>query len=147
MKQPESRFVRLLLIDDSPGDVSLIRRALAMQPFLISLEVQADGHKALVYLRELAGGKGKLPDLILLDLNLPRMDGFDVLRAIKTDPALSAIPVIIMSSSGVEPDVTLAYERGANSYVVKPISLDGLVGMIHSLTEFWFKYALLSSRA
>jgi len=134
-----SSAVEILLVEDNPGDVRLTREALREAKVRNNLHVVDDGVKALQFLRrqgEYAGATR--PDLILLDLNLPRMGGREVLTEIKADPDLLQIPVVVLTSSQAEQDIVRAYELHANCYISKPVSLDQFVSVVKSIENFWF---------
>jgi two-component system, chemotaxis family, response regulator Rcp1 len=129
----------ILLVEDNPGDVRLTREALREADLDYALAVARDGVEALARLRgegEHAGAAR--PDLVLLDLNLPRMDGREVLAAVKADPELCDIPVIVLSSSEAEMDVRGAYQLHANCYICKPVDLDGFIAVVRAIDAFWF---------
>ena len=130
--------VELLLVEDNPGDVELTREALAEARVRNRLAVVSDGVEALRFLRREGPHAGSpRPDLILLDLNLPRMDGREVLAAIKRDPALRRIPVVVLTTSEAERDILEAYQLHANAYIVKPVDLDQFLGVVRSIESFW----------
>ncbi|HEX9939680.1 MAG TPA: response regulator [Longimicrobium sp.] len=130
--------VELLLVEDNPGDVELTREALAEARVRNRLAVVSDGVEALRFLRREGPHAGSpRPDLILLDLNLPRMDGREVLAAIKRDPALRRIPVVVLTTSEAERDIVEAYQLHANAYIVKPVDLDQFLGVVRSIESFW----------
>jgi two-component system, chemotaxis family, response regulator Rcp1 len=136
---PSSRPVEILLVEDNPGDVRLTREALSEGKVHNNLSVAQDGVEALAYLRK----EGKYsdatrPDLILLDLNLPKVDGREVLAAIKADLKLRNIPVVILTSSEAEQDIVRAYDLHANCYVTKPVDLDQFIHVVRSVEDFWF---------
>jgi two-component system, chemotaxis family, response regulator Rcp1 len=138
-RQAESRPVEILLVEDNPGDVRLTREALKEGKVRNNLNVAQDGVEALAYLRREGRHEGAVrPDLILLDLNLPRMDGREVLAAIKADPELRPIPVVILTSSQAEQDIVRAYDLHANCYVTKPVDLDQFITVVKSIEDFWF---------
>lgn len=122
----------ILLVEDNPGDVELIRRALDAAGLPCRVRVAGDGDAALAALLD-----GPRPDLVLLDLNLPGADGWEVLRRIKRDERLSAIPVVVLSSSDAEADVRGAYRLHASAYMVKPPSLDRFSAAMQALAEYW----------
>ena len=126
--------VRVLLVDDSEADVRLTREALKDSKLLLDLEVVGDGELALAFLR---GAGPWRPDLVLLDLNLPRMDGRQVLAAIKADAALRIIPVVVLTTSQAEQDVLRCYELAANCYVTKPLELDQFLHVVAAIEGFW----------
>src|SRR3712207_1127379 len=136
-------MTRILLVEDNPADALLIQEALRQVAADHVVERAADGVEALEYLR----GSGERPDLVLLDLNMPRKDGREVLAEIKSDPDLASIPVIILTTSSAPPDVAFAYRHHANSYVRKPLGLDRLVEAAASIRDFWLKTATLPSHA
>jgi len=139
-----SRPVEILLVEDNPGDVRLTREALKEGKIRNNLNVAGDGVEALRYLRrEGPYGKSTRPDLILLDLNLPKMDGREVLEAVKADPALRLIPVVVLTSSAAEQDIVRAYDLHANCYVSKPVDLDQFIHVVKSIEDFWFSIVKL----
>ena len=134
-----SKAVDILLIEDNPGDVRLTKEALREAKILNNLFVANDGVKAMEFLhKEGAFANIPLPDLILLDLNLPRKDGREVLSEIKNDPKLKHIPVVILTSSKSEEDILKSYNLHANCYITKPDDLNGFVEIMQSLDKFWF---------
>src|SRR5436305_7075053 len=112
--------LRILLVEDSPSDVRLIREALRDTPLEVAVTLARDGVEAMDYLRQTEAGLVKRPDIILLDLNLPRKNGREVLAEVKTDPNLKQIPVLIMTSSKADEDIMQAYSLNANCYIAKP---------------------------
>ncbi len=140
MKRP----AHILLVDDNRADVDLMKEGLKQSKLSHVLSVVMDGEEAMGFLQR----KGKYasattPDLVLLDLNLPKKDGREVLAEIKGDPSLKQIPVVVLSGSEAETDIRAAYKLGANCYLTKPFSLDQLLAMVNSLAEFWFSVATL----
>jgi chemotaxis family two-component system response regulator Rcp1 len=138
--------IDILLVEDNPGDVRLTREALAEGKVLNNLHVAQDGLEAMEYLFQ----KGKFaqavrPDIILLDLNLPKKDGREVLAEIKSDPSLRRIPVVILTTSKAEEDVLKTYDLHANCYITKPVDLDQFIGVVQSVEEFWFTIVKLPS--
>jgi chemotaxis family two-component system response regulator Rcp1 len=132
------RPIELLLVEDNYGDVLLTREACASSNTPIKVAVAEDGEQALSMLRrEGRHAEQARPDLILLDLNLPRMDGREVLRTIKGDPSLGRIPVIVLTSSAAEIDVLKSYDLKANSYIVKPSNFDQLQGIVDTIESYW----------
>ncbi|MCX6028330.1 MAG: response regulator [Chloroflexi bacterium] len=138
----------ILLVDDNPGDVRLAQEALKEGKVRNRLYVVSDGLAALAFLRR-TGPYATMPQpgLILLDLNMPRKGGLEVLAEIKSDPALQRIPVVILTSSEAEEDVARAYDLHANCYVTKPVSLERLSITLRSLEDFWFTIVSLPSTA
>ena len=133
------RPVNILLVEDNPGDVRLTIEGLRDAKVRNNLQVVGDGVEAMRYLRR----EGKYadavrPDLILLDLNLPKMDGREVLAAVKSDDQLKTIPVVILTTSKAEQDIAKSYALHANCYVTKPVDLDQFLTVVHSIEDFWF---------
>jgi len=129
----------VLLVEDDPGDVELTREGLLDAKMLVKLNVVDDGVKALQYLRQEGGYAGaQRPDLILLDLNMPRKDGREVLMEIKTDESLKSIPVVVLTTSEADMDIVKCYELGANCYITKPVGFEAFIKVVKSLEEFWF---------
>jgi len=136
--------VRILVVDDDPVDVRLMQEALRESKVLAIMESVYDGVEAMAYLRrEDKYSQARRPDLILLDLNMPRKDGREVLSEIKADPDLRRIPVVILTTSKADQDVVQTYDLGANAYVVKPVDLDQLVTIVQKIEEFWFSIVKL----
>jgi two-component system, chemotaxis family, response regulator Rcp1 len=134
----EVRPLRVLLVEDNPADVMLFREAIHEHRILNDLTVLADGEAAIAYVRgdgEFAGAPR--PDLVLLDLNLPLLDGREVLARIKGDPATSTIPVVVMTSSRAETDIARSYELQANCYVTKPLDFEQFMFVVRSIETFW----------
>ncbi|HEV2813479.1 MAG TPA: response regulator [Solirubrobacteraceae bacterium] len=131
-------MTRILLVEDSRPDAMLIRQALLEAGVEGEVELVTDGEQALVRLK-----RGPAPDLMLLDLNLPRKDGRAVLAEMHLDPALREIPVIVLTTSSAPHDVRYCYQNSANSYVRKPLGLDRLVETARSIREFWLQTATL----
>ncbi|HVS07965.1 MAG TPA: response regulator [Candidatus Dormibacteraeota bacterium] len=139
-------LVQILLVEDNPGDVRLTREALKEAKFRNKVEVVGDGVEALAYLRRQGQYSGAMrPHLIMLDLNLPRMDGREVLAAIKKDEDLRRIPVVVLSSSEAESDIARAYELHANAYVTKPVDIDHFLQVVKAIEEFWVEIVKLPS--
>jgi CheY-like chemotaxis protein len=126
--------IEILLVEDNPGDVKLTRIALENAKVLTNLHVVNNGKEALDFL---FSGKNVRPDLILLDLNLPLVDGREVLKKIKEDENLKRIPVVVLTSSKAEEDIVKSYDLHANCYISKPIDLDQFLNIIKSIEEFW----------
>ncbi len=138
------RPVDILLVEDSPADVRLTREALKEAKVLNELHVVQDGIEALAFLRK-AGkyASSPLPDLILLDLNLPRKDGREVLAEIKQDGQLKRIPVVVLTTSRAEEDVMRSYNLHANAYVTKPVDLKQFLEVVRSIEQFWLAVVTL----
>jgi len=138
--------IEILLVEDSPGDVRLTREALVEGKVRNNLHVVEDGVEALRFLRrEDKYAAAVRPDLILLDLNLPKMDGRQVLEKIKADSELRTIPVVILTSSEAEEDICRAYDLHANCYVTKPVDLEQFITVVKSIEMFWFTIVKLPS--
>jgi CheY-like chemotaxis protein len=136
--------MEVLLVEDNYGDVLLTREASENAGANIRLSVAMDGEEALAILHgKRAGFEDYRPDVILLDLNLPRLDGRELLAIIKTEPILQRIPVIVLTSSNAEIDILASYDLKANSYIVKPVEFERLQEVVTSLDSFWFKISSL----
>lgn len=136
--------IEILLVEDSPGDVRLTREALKEGKVLNNMHVARDGVEAMAFLRRQGGYAEALrPQLILLDLNLPRKDGREVLAEIKADGGLKRIPVVVLTSSGSEQDVSDSYDLQANCYITKPIELDLFLETVRSMGDFWLNIVKL----
>ena len=139
--------IEILLIEDNPGDVRLTREALRDGKVINKLSVVSDGVEALDYLRKKGRYAGATrPDVILLDLNLPRKDGREVLAEIKADPDLKRIPVVVVTSSRAEEDVLKTYDLHANCYVSKPVDLERFMVVVKSIEDFWVSIVRLPPR-
>lgn len=135
----EGTPVEILLIEDNPGDARLAREGLSECKIRNNLHVVDDGVKAMAFLRRQGEyAKAPRPDLILLDLNLPRKDGREVLREIKDDEHLKVIPVVILTTSKAEEDIIKTYSLHANCYVTKPLGLQQFLDVVRSIEDFWF---------
>jgi len=132
------REVKILLIEDSDGDILLITQALKNAQVTNGVTVIKDGDKALLYLRKEGDYENvETPDLILLDINLPRVDGIEVLAEIKNDPLLMSIPVVMLTTSESEKDVINSYNNHANCYIVKPVNFQKFIDVVQLIKEFW----------
>ncbi|HEV7772757.1 MAG TPA: response regulator [Conexibacter sp.] len=130
--------IDVLLVDDDPGDTLMIREAFEHNKVRNALECVADGVQAMQYLRrEGEYADAARPDLILLDLNLPRKDGREVLAEIKSDPALATIPVVVLTTSHAEEDVLKSYQLHANAYVTKPVDFERFIEVVRQIDEFF----------
>ncbi len=138
----------ILLVEDNPSDVHLTRQALRQSAITGRLHVVEDGERALRFLRrEGPYVEAPRPDLILLDLNLPGMDGRRVLEEIKADSELRRIPVVILTHSTAEADIGACYDRFANCYIVKPVDFDSFEAAVRSIERFWFRSVTLPPRS
>ena len=146
MTQTNGRAVEILLVEDNPGDVRLTQEALKEGKVANNLHVAMDGMEALAFLK--AEGKFKerpRPDLVLLDLNLPKKDGREVLEEIKNDDALKKIPVVVLTTSQDEADILKTYKLHANCYITKPVDLDQFIKVVRSIEDFWLTLVKLPS--
>jgi chemotaxis family two-component system response regulator Rcp1 len=135
-------MIEILLVDDSPADVRLTLEALKEAKMRNQIHVAQDGEAALEYLR--TPGQ-RLPGLILLDLNLPGLDGREVLAEIKSDPALAIIPVVILTTSSAEQDVLRTYQLHANCFITKPVDFQQFIRVVQSIEDFWFSIVRLAT--
>ena len=139
MNDSASTLVEILLVEDNPGDISLTREAFEETRMANTLHVVRDGVEAMEFLRrEGEHGDAPRPDLILLDLNLPRKDGREVLAEIKGDSVLKTIPVIVLTTSDAEQDVLKAYDLHANCYQIKPVDVNEFFAMAQTIENYWF---------
>lgn len=140
-------MLRVLLVEDDPGDVMITREALRLAGLSTQLAVVGDGVEALEYLRrEGRFGSADRPDLVLLDLNLPRKSGHEVLSEVKGDPALRRIPIVVLTTSVAATDVTKSYDLQANLYVAKPVDFDAFASVVQRIDEFFGRVAQLPPR-
>lgn len=139
---PSIEPVDVLLVEDNPGDVRLLEELFSETTINTNLTVVTDGSEAVAFL---ADEREAVPNLILLDLNLPGMDGFEVLDAIKDDPAVAHLPVLVLSSSCANEDVAASYDRHANAYLTKPVDPDEFASVIRAIEAFWFERTRLPS--
>ncbi len=139
--------MELLLVEDDPGDVVMTREALEDSKLLIKLHVVSNGEEAVAYLRnEAPFGDAARPDLVLLDLNLPRLGGREVLEIVKADPGLLRIPIVILTTSESEEDVLRSYELHANAYVTKPVGFESFVSVVKQIDDFFLSIVRLPGR-
>lgn len=132
------RPIEILLVEDNPGDVRLTREALRDGKVRNVLHVAEDGVEAMAFLRREGNyADAPRPDVILLDLNLPRKDGREVLAEIKADETLRRIPIVVMTTSSAEQDILRTYDLHANCYITKPVDLDQFIEVVRSIQEFW----------
>lgn len=135
----EAKCIDILLVEDDPGDVELTREGLESAKVKLKLHVVEDGEKAMMFLRrEDPYAEAIRPDIVLLDLNMPRKNGLETLAEIKADPALRSIPVVILTTSEAETDIVKCYDLGANCYVSKPVGFAEFVRIVAVIEEFWF---------
>jgi chemotaxis family two-component system response regulator Rcp1 len=148
MVEGDDKALQVLLVEDSPGDVRLTREAFRAANSSIYLHVAADGTEAMAFLRrEGAYASAPRPDLILLDLNLPKMDGREVLAKIKASEDLKTIPTVILSTSTDQMDIALSYQLLANCYLSKPVQLDQFESLVSSINDFWLTKVQLPQSA
>ncbi|WP_155373921.1 response regulator [Catellatospora vulcania] len=141
------RPIEVLLVEDDPGDVLMTREAFEEYKMRNTLHVVSDGVEALAYLRkEGEFAEANTPDLILLDLNLPRRDGREVLREIKNDPELCRVPVVVLTTSQAEEDVLRSYQLHANAYVAKPVDFERFIAVVKQIDDFFVSVVRLPSR-
>lgn len=139
-----SRPIEILLVEDNPGDARLTIEAMREAKMRNRIQVVEDGVEAMEFLRRQGRfGDAPRPDLILLDLNLPRKDGREVLAEVKADPDLKRIPVVVLTTSQAEEDVVRAYDLHANCYVTKPVDLEQFMKIVAQIDEFWVKVVTL----
>ena len=147
MNRENFRPIEILMVEDNLGDVRLTQEALSEGKVRNHLHVVADGVEAMAFLRrEGQYGHAPQPDLILLDLNLPKKSGPEVLAEIKADPELRRIPVVILTVSKAEEDVLKSYNLHANCYITKPVNLDQFLGVVQSIEDFWLTVVMLPPR-
>ena len=145
-QQPEGQ-VEILLVEDDPGDVLMTREAFDDYKLRNQLHVVNDGADAMAFLRQEGAFADKpRPDLVLLDLNLPRMDGREVLEAIKSDPELASIPVVVLTTSEAEDDVLRSYSLHANAYVTKPVDFERFIDVVRQIDDFFVTVVRLPRR-
>jgi CheY-like chemotaxis protein len=136
--KPAGQPIEVLLVEDDPGDVLLIREAFDFNKVHNNLNVVSDGEQALDYLRGTGDYAGRIrPDLVLLDLNLPRKDGREVLAEVKSDPDLRTIPIVVLTTSEAEEDVLKSYQLHANAYVTKPVDFERFVSIVRQIDDFF----------
>jgi two-component system, chemotaxis family, response regulator Rcp1 len=141
-----NKQVEILLVEDNPGDVGLTMEALKEGKLLNHVSVAEDGVEALAFLHQEGKYAGRpRPDLILLDLNLPKKDGREVLAEIKEDPDLRHIPVVVLTTSTAEHDVLKTYDLHANCYINKPVDFEQFLEVVKSVGDFWFSVVILPS--
>jgi CheY-like chemotaxis protein len=132
------RTIEVLLVEDDPGDVLLTKEAFADNKVKNNLNIVSDGEEAVAYLRRQEPfAKASRPDLVLLDLNLPRKDGREVLKDIKADPDLRSIPVVVLTTSEADEDILHSYDLHANAYVTKPVDFDAFIRIVRQIDDFF----------
>jgi chemotaxis family two-component system response regulator Rcp1 len=140
----EGMPIEVLLVEDSPGDVRLTQEAFRDANSSIHLSVASDGVEAMAFLKHTGThANSPRPDLILLDLNLPKKDGWEVLEGIKESPTLKSIPVVILTTSAAEADIMRSYQLHANCYITKPVGLEGFLKVVRSIDSFWLSVVKL----
>ena len=139
------RPIEILLVEDDPGDTLITTEALSLSKLSNTLRTLSDGEQALAYLRGETEGAVR-PDLILLDLNLPRLSGTEVLREVKASPELRRIPVIVLTTSTAEEDILRSYDLHANAYIAKPVDFDRFVEVVLKIDEFFVSVVRLADR-
>lgn len=145
---PAPSMIEVLLVEDDPGDVLMTREAFEEHKVHNRLHVVSDGVEALAYLRQEGEYAGATrPDLILLDLNLPKRDGREVLAEIKNDPELSQIPVVVLTTSQADEDIVRSYRLHANAYVTKPVDFDRFIAVVRQIDDFFVTVVKLPPRA
>jgi two-component system response regulator len=144
----DARLVQILLVEDNPADIELTRQAFSEGRVANEVHVVGDGEAAMEFLRRQgAFPQAPRPDLILLDLNLPRKDGREVIVELGSDPDLCAIPVVVLTTSAVDEDILHAYRQHVNSYIRKPVRLDELIRVVCSIDEYWLGIVALPPRS
>jgi CheY-like chemotaxis protein len=144
--KPAGQPIEVLLVEDDPGDVLLIREAFDFNKVHNTLNVVSDGEQALDYLRGTGDYADRVrPDLVLLDLNLPRKDGREVLAEVKGDPDLRTIPIVVLTTSEAEEDVLKSYQLHANAYVTKPVDFERFISIVRQIDDFFVSVVRLPS--
>ena len=147
MKQGGGKPIDILLVEDNPGDVVLVEEVLSDSKMWNRLHVVSDGEQAMEFVRRQGKHAGApRPDLILLDLNLPKKSGREVLREVKTHPDLKTIPVVVLTSSKSDDDVVKSYELHANAYILKPVDFHQFMKVMRAIEDFWFVTVKLPPR-
>ena len=142
--EAQSRSAEILLVEDNPGDLELIQEALQSGKVTNHISMATDGEVAMNFLNRARGFENApRPDLILLDLNLPRKDGFEILKEVRENPELSRIPVVILTSSQTDRDILKSYNLRANCFISKPVDVDEFLSVVRSTSEFWLSIVKL----
>ena len=137
----------VLLVEDNPGDARLTEKAFEQGNIINNLHIVEDGVEAMSFLNQTDGYEDAArPDLVLLDLNMPRKDGWDVLEEMREDADLRRIPVIVLTSSEAEEDIVKSYDLNANAYLTKPVDFDGFMNVVRSFEEFWLSLVKMPSK-
>jgi chemotaxis family two-component system response regulator Rcp1 len=143
----DSAVIQILLVEDSLADIDLTLEALEEAKFVNEVRTVRDGATAIAYLNRASGYHDAVrPDLIILDLNLPKRSGHEVLQNLKEDPELRRIPVAVLTTSGADADVVKSYDLGANCYLTKPLDVDQFLSVVQALEDFWFGVVRLPPR-
>ncbi|MFQ5737001.1 MAG: response regulator [Thermodesulfobacteriota bacterium] len=143
----EGSPIEILMVEDSPADVELTMEAFKDAKMINNIHVAEDGEEAMAFLRREGGyADAPRPDLILLDLNLPRKDGREVLGEVKQDPDLKRIPVVVLTTSDSERDILKAYDLHVNAYITKPVDLDQFIKVVDAVEDFWLSVVKLPPR-
>lgn len=138
MTNNNGKPIEILLVEDNPGDVRLTEEVLKENKLYNNLSVARDGEEALAFLRRQGKHNNAIrPDLILLDLNLPRKDGREVLEEIKADKNFKRIPIVVLTTSAADKDVFMSYENNANCYITKPVDLEKFINVVRAIEDFW----------
>jgi two-component system, chemotaxis family, response regulator Rcp1 len=135
--------IHILLVDDNEGDILLTREALEEARIINKVSIARDGMEAIRFLKSLPPFSSSMPDLILLDINLPKMDGTEVLGIIKSDPDLRRIPVIMLTTSSSEKDILASYDNYANCFITKPVDLEKFMDVVRTIEDFWISIVKL----
>jgi chemotaxis family two-component system response regulator Rcp1 len=141
-----TKKIEILLIEDNPGDVRLIREAFKDSNVVGNFQVTGDGESAIEYLNKVGeNGLNSRPDMIFLDLNLPKKNGLEVLEEVKSNPLLKSIPVVVLTTSNSEEHIHRSYRLNANCYIIKPVDFDQFTNVVKVIESFWFNIARLPS--
>jgi len=141
-----TRNIEILLIEDNPGDVRLIREAFKDSKVVGNFQVTGDGESAIEYLSKVGeNGLNSRPDIIFLDLNLPKKNGLEVLEEVKSNPLLRSIPIVVLTTSNSEEHIYRSYRLNANCYIIKPVDFDQFINVAKVIESFWFNIARLPS--
>jgi two-component system, chemotaxis family, response regulator Rcp1 len=147
MNEPHARPIQILLVEDSPTDAKLTLKALTLAKVANRVHHVEDGVQAMEFLkRQGVFGQSPRPDLVLLDLNLPKKDGREVLEELKTDPELRSIPVVVLTTSKAEEDILRSYRLHANCYITKPVNFERFLEVVQSIEDFWLSVVVLPTR-